>query len=223
MPLGRLEFYHAFLKGDHMAANESAPTQPNNPNSPNSKPSSADRQMLILRYVVAIACLIIALYVVLWPAVAYAPVPKVVLFLLISLLPAILFGAEAASRLEFKIPGFVFTTIGAGALCFGGLALLTHYSKPEEQIAVFHILDENQQPVNNLDRPGAVQVLLTGKGLTVTKFLDGNAVVLIFPEQVGECELQIKPSAIGKTYIGKVTYSGNRESDLVFGKQLKAN
>jgi hypothetical protein len=163
------------------------------------------------------------MYVALSPSVVYAPVPKVVLFLLVSLLPAVLFGAEAASRFQLKMGGFVFATAGAAAVSLGTLLLLTHLSKPQQQIAVFHVFDENGAPVNNLDRQGAVEVPLTSLGISITRFIDGNTVVLIFPEQVGDCDLRIKPLSIGKTYSGKVRYGGNRESELRFGTHLKGS
>lgn len=182
-----------------------------------------DRYASILRIVVVFAGLGLGMYVALSPGVVYAPVPRVVLFALISLLPAVLFGAEAASRFQLKFGGFVFATAGAAAVSLGTLMLLTYLSKPQQQIAVFHVFDENGTPVNNLDRSGAVEVPVTSQGISITRFIEGNTVVLIFPEQVGECDLRIKPLSMGKTYSGKVRYSGNRESELRLGTHLRAS
>jgi len=182
-----------------------------------------DRYLSIIRIIVVLAALALGIYVALSPGIVYAPVPRVILFLLVSLLPAVLFGAEAASRFELKIPGFVFATAGAAAVSLGILVTLHHLSKPQQQIAVFHILDEEGQPVTNLDRQGAVQVPLTNEGISITPFVDGNTIVLIFPEQVGECEIRVRPISMGKTYSGKVSYSGNRESALRLGTHLRSN
>ena len=43
--------------------------------------------------------------------------------------------------------------------------------------------------------PG-VDVLLTKQGIQVTKFVDNNSIVLIFPEQVDECECRIRPMSL---------------------------
>jgi hypothetical protein len=181
------------------------------------------KSWFLARLVSLAAILALAVYVVFSPSTVYAPVPKIALYTLLSLLPAILLGAEAASRFEFKLPGFIFVTGGSAGLFLFVLLFLTSHTKPEQQIAVFRIFDENNQPVGNLDRTGAVEVPLTDNGLSITKLVDGNAIVLIFPEQVGECELRIKPMSLGKVYVGRVSYSGTRESRLSLGKQLKSD
>ena len=176
--------------------------------------------MNIVRIVALSLILAVGIFVALSPSVIYAPTPKIVLYFLISLLPAIMFGAEASSRFEFKLPGFCFTTAGAFAACLGILVVLAHLSKPEEKIAVYHVFDESGQSVA-LDWNGALEVPVTSQGLTVTKFVDGNTVILIFPEQVGEAELRVKQYSSGPTYSGSVGYAGSRTVKLLLGDQLK--
>ena len=195
--------------------------QPNTHNSSDSQ-DRVNRLTTYLRLGIAALIVICGLYVALSPGVVYAPVPKIVLFCLISFLPAILFGAEAAARFDLKLPGFAFTTAGAAAIALGTLLLLSYLAKPEEQIAVYRIVDDRRQPVLGLDRDGAVEVQLSKQALMVTKLIDGNNVVLIFPEQVGECELVVKPLLLGPAYIGKVSYSGNRQVELMLGRDLKS-
>ena len=173
------------------------------------------------RWIIVFLILALGLYVALSPSVVYAPVPKVVLFCLISFLPAILFGAEAASKFNLKLPGFAFTTAGAAAVALGTLLLLNHLAKPEQQIAVYRIVDQQRQPVLGLDREGAVEIQLSNQALVVTKLIDGNNLVLIFPEQIGEADVLVKPVLTGPTYFGKVSYAGNRQSELMLGRDLK--
>lgn len=177
----------------------------------------------IVRVVASIAILGVGIFVALSPGLIYAPAPKIVLYCLISFLPAILFGAEAVSKFELKLPGFAITAFGAAALSFGFLMLLTYLTKPQQQIAVFHVLDESRQPITNLDREGVLEVPITDQGLSITRFVDGNTIILIFPEQVGECLIRIRPSSRGVSYSGKISYSGNRESELILGKNLRAD
>lgn len=174
---------------------------------------------------VKIICMVLILglgvFVALSPGVIYAPTPKIVLFFLISFLPSLLLGAEASSRFNLRLfPGFTFTTAGACAVCLGALLLLTYLSKPEEKIAVYQVYDENNDPVA-LDFKEALDVLVTAQGLSVTKFVDGNNVVLIFPEQVGSVELRVKKAPIGPSYTGTVGYAGTRTSKLILGRELR--
>jgi hypothetical protein len=178
--------------------------------------------MTAVKIICILLILGLGLFVALSPGVVYASTPKIVLFFLISFLPGLLLGAEASSRFNFRLFGFAFTTAGACAVCFGSLWLLTHLSKPEEKIAVYQIYDENNDPVA-LDWQGAFEVLVTSQGLTVTKFIDGNNTVLIFPEQVGSVEVRVKKAPIGPAYSGTVGYAGNRTSKLFLGKQLTLN
>jgi hypothetical protein len=68
-----------------------------------------------------IAILGVAVFVALSPRVVYAPQPRVVLYFLISVLVSILLGSEAAARLQLELPGFVFVSSGAAAVCFAML------------------------------------------------------------------------------------------------------
>lgn len=176
--------------------------------------------LAIVRTGVAVAVLVVGVIVALSPNVAYAPVPRIILYSLVALLPAILLGTEAASRLELRLPGIVFLATGSIAVFFFGLVVLTKYSKPEQQIAVFYIVDNQHQPIPNLDREGAIEVALTREGLSITKFLDGNALVLIFPEQVSTARVMVRPVSFGPTYSGEVTYTGNRQEYLVLDQDL---
>jgi hypothetical protein len=176
--------------------------------------------MNILKIIVIALILLLGIYVALSPELVYAPTPRIVLYFLICFLPSLLLGAEATSRFKLKLPGFAFTTAGACAVCFGALLLMTNLSKPEEKIAVFQIYDEKNEPVP-LDWSGALEIPVTAKGLSVTKFVDGNSLILVFPEQVGQVELRVKKSISSQTYSGEVTYAGSRTSKLILGQQLK--
>ncbi len=101
------------------------------------------------------------------------------------------------------------------------LVLLTRLAKPEQQIAVFHIVTAAGDPVAGLNRPDALTIPPSREGLSVTKFVDGHAVVLIFPEQVPEVDLAVRPVSFGPTYRGTIGFAGNRQRTLVLGRDLK--
>ncbi len=173
-----------------------------------------------LKVVVVSAILILGFFVALSPGVVYAPTPKIILYFLVSFLPGLLFGAEVTSKFDLKLPGFCFTTAGACAVCFGALVLLTTLSKPEAQIAVYHVFDQKGQKVR-VDLKDTLEIPLTARGIEIARFVQDNTVILLFPEQVGEAELIVRPTKDGPTYRGKVGYAGTRISNLFLGKQLQ--
>jgi hypothetical protein len=168
------------------------------------------------------AGLLLGLVVALNPQLVYAPTPRVILYMLIALLPAILFAAEATASFKFSLPGFVASTGGAAAILLIVLLVLTHLTKPEAQIAVFDIVDKNSQPIVGLDERGAVEVPLTSSGIAVKPLVDGNTIVLIFPEQAPVVELLVRPISTGPVYRGSVSYAGNRKRTLELGRDLLA-
>ncbi|MEW6664180.1 MAG: hypothetical protein AB1512_03020 [Thermodesulfobacteriota bacterium] len=174
----------------------------------------------MVKIVVLAVIFLDAIVVTLVPGLVFAPTPKVVLYFLISFLPALLFGVEASSRFKLKLPGFCFATGGAIAGCLGILLVLTYLSKPEENIAIFRIYDQDKQEVNLMWK-GAFEIPVTERGMTITKFVDGNTVVLIFPEQATKAELRVKLASLDRPYIGTVGYAGSRQSKLYLGKDLK--
>ena len=176
-----------------------------------------------VRTIAFVAILALGVFVALSPKVVYAPQPRVVLFLLMSVLVALLFGetATAVTHLQLDLPGFALLSTGATAICFGLLWLLNYLAKPEEKIAVFYIEQEDGKPVN-LQPKGAVEVPVTPKGLMVTHAVSGNnALILIFPEQVGEAQIRVRSHPNGDQFIGVVAYAGNRSSRLRLNHELK--
>jgi hypothetical protein len=179
-----------------------------------------EKAVNIVRIIVMILILGLAVFVALSPNVVYAPVPRVILFLLVSLLPAILLGAEGAARVKIKLPILILTATGAAGFLFGLLFFLNYLAKPEEKIAVYQVVDEKGNPVT-LDFDGAIDVSVSERGLSVTRFVEGNTVILIFPEQVGQAEIQVKKSPSDVIYTGQVNYAGTRTSKLKLGSDLK--
>jgi hypothetical protein len=172
-----------------------------------------------MRTVLILVVLGLGLYVALVPNLVYAPTPRIVLFFILSVIPAILFGSEVSSRFNVTLPGFVFAVAGAGAVFFGSLFLLDFLSKPEEKIAVFTFRDENGNDLR-IDAPDMLQISLSNTALPVSKFTEGSTLVVIFPEQVGEVNISIVKITGDKPYRGKIGYAGTRKMDLQLGKDL---
>lgn len=174
----------------------------------------------IVRVGASIAILLMAMAVAFMPNLFYAPVPKIVLFFLVSMLPAILLGAEASDRFQLNL-GWMVAVIGGGAaVSFVAFYLLVTFAKPEQQIAVFEIVDENNQEVS-LEWDGAYKVSLAGSALSVTHLAKGNQLVVIFPEQVASVTLSVRKSSQGEWYSGSLSYTGTRSLSKALGKDLK--
>src|SRR5207237_6630204 len=84
-----------------MAPNNQSPEQPGTPN--------PGLLMTVTRIVTLLAILLVGGYVALSPAVFYAPTPRIVLYLLVAILPAILFGSEIAASFRWEMKGLVIT------------------------------------------------------------------------------------------------------------------
>jgi hypothetical protein len=161
----------------------------------------------------------LGIYIALAPNIVYAPTPRVVLFFVLSVIPAVLFGSDVASKFDVSLPGFVFTVAGAGAVFFGSLFFLDRLSKPEQQIAVFAIYDENGDEFS-IDAPGILETKFSDKALSVTRFTAGNNLVVIFPEQVAEVEILVRKIVGAKPYRGKIKYAGTIKRDIILGSDL---
>lgn len=161
----------------------------------------------------------LGIYVALSPGLFYAPTPRIVLFFIISVIPAILFGNEAKAKFDIKLPGFIFSVVGSGAIFFGSLFLLDKVSKPAIQIAVYQFYDERSKPVA-LDGVGVFEIRENTLGTKVNSFIRGNTLVVIFPEQIGEIKVELHKTSL-KSYTGILDYTGVRESEIYLGKDLK--
>jgi hypothetical protein len=173
-----------------------------------------NRILLLVRSVTLFAIIAIVVYVAINPDLVYRPTPKAVLFLLVACVPAILFASEAAARFELKLPTFAASAGGAAAIVFISLLMLDRIAKPEQYVAVYRIFDANDQPVQGLNRPGALEFLPTEGGLRVTSYVDSNALVVIFPEQVREVVAMVRPVLSGPAQRLTLRYDGATERDI---------
>lgn len=158
--------------------------------------------------------------VVFVPGLVYTPPQKVVVFFLLALCPALLLADRASARFEMKLPGMVFTATGAAAILFGSLFALDHLAKPQQQIAVFEVLDDLRNPYP-LDSSEFRLHPDHSTGLVPTRFIDGSTLVLMFPQQLPAVTVSLTDPLSRKTYRGTITYAGNLTSDLIVGKDLK--
>jgi hypothetical protein len=176
--------------------------------------------MKYLRNIAIGSILVLLLLVALTPGLVYAPVPRVILFLLSSIFLAVFIGAEASTQFKLKLPGFLFVTGGAGALALGTLFLLVYLTKPDKQVVVFEVLDSSGEKVN-LGVFGALELERHPSGLQPTVFINGNAAVFIYPEQLVDQGIVVRTSTGGRAYRGTVSYARPPAVPLRISKDLK--
>jgi hypothetical protein len=167
-----------------------------------------------------VAILVLMIYVVLNPSISFAPVPRLVLFLLASVGMAILVGAEASTKFQFGWKGFAFAATGTAALAMGILWFLSSSLKPELQVMIFDVYDEQDREVNvEIERAVELRERPTNRpGFFIAR---RNQLVVVFPELVSEQTVRIRKATDMPFYEGTVSYAGSRKSSLKLGTDLK--
>ena len=158
----------------------------------------------------------IALYVMFHPGVAYAPVQRSLIFVTVAFMVALGCGQQVASaRLEIKLGWLAATYTGVFAVVFGLSWWLTKLSAPHTAVAVYHVYNEDTSQYR-LDLKGTVDIKETKEGSFARAFVDGNTMVIIFPEQAPEIEVGIRfPPMTGNQKWTTLSFAGTSETDLV--------
>src|SRR5207248_4166398 len=120
---------------------------------------------------------------VLVPNATFAPVPRLMLFFLSSAGVSILLGAEASTKFRMKLPGFFIVTTSTAALAFGFLMYLTSAIKPELQVAIYDVFDEDGKEAM-IDWDGAIELREVSSGRPGFFVAKRNRLVVTFPELV---------------------------------------
>lgn len=179
------------------------------------------------RLVLAVLVLMLV-YVALRPGVSYAPVQRTVLFAVLAVAIGISLGSSIAnSEIKLNLGWMVATYAGAPAVVFGLIILLTKLSAPDRQIALYHVLNPQNEKYNAISEFGdqVISVETDHGGISTRPLVevDGNAFALVFPEQVPTLRVGIRfPPATGKWYYKTLTYTGEGGNEpLVIGVDLK--
>lgn len=159
----------------------------------------------------------LGVFVALMPSLTFAPVPKMMLLFLVSLLPAILFGSKITAQFNLEIKGMVISTGGMFASILILMLFFYSLTKPEQQIAVFQIYENSQTNKFILDLPDSVSFDANATNLFPTKYQTGNTLILIFPEQLGSISVRFK-SGQNIVYRKTLSYAGNRESIITLSQ-----
>ena len=155
-----------------------------------------------------IAILALAFFVALNPNVAYAPTPRVILFFLMSILPAILFAGELQAKFNFSVGKFVAAGSGVFAAMMIILFVLDHLTKVELPITIYNVLRAENKKTYPIDGPGVTNVESDGQGRTATVFTKGNQLLVIFHKDSPTAYIKVR-SSDGEMQDVTVQYSGS--------------
>jgi len=177
-----------------------------------------DKYNGLVKIVAILTILIVTVYIVLHPYISYLQTPRIVLFFLISMLPAILLGSEVTNHFELKLPAFILTTTGAAAVFFGALMLLVYFSKEDQKFAVYNVYNESRSSFSLEFQNIAIE----GGNVKTDYFTKQNHLLVIFPPGIDMLKMEMHNSANNRGYNCSISYSGNKERDsLIIGKDLK--
>jgi hypothetical protein len=169
--------------------------------------------------VVGLVILALLVFVALNPNLTYAPVPRVILFLLAAVFPALFITTTAATKFRLEAKNFLFMTTGASAFFLFLLFALTYLAKPQLQVVMFEVVDKDNTQVN-LAPMGAFQLEAHQSGISANAFIKGNAVVMVFPEQIVEQRIRVKLATDGPVYSAPISYAKPPTKPLRIGTDL---
>lgn len=173
---------------------------------------------------IAISILILGLIVIIFPGITYTPTQRVILFLIISILPTILF-ADSAVKAKFviKLPGITFLAMGTFAALLGTTFFLNYLAKPEQQIAgynIYKLQDNGSYGKMELNKE-MVELETIAKG-EQSYYIDNNTIIIVFPEQLPKATIILKPYGNNEIFECEVRYtSSNINNRLFFDKDFK--
>ncbi len=170
---------------------------------------SINRESLDL--ILSVLIIVITIVAIFLP-ISYTPTQRTMLFFVNSILLAILFGKNAQTKFNLKLPGFVFSTVGAAAIAMGCMVLLHHLNSPDISIGVYEIFDEQGKRIELENSDIKVPVGINAS--TPEIFVRGNSLIVIFPHGCEKVSVEIKK------YFGDIRYIINKKECLHFGKDL---
>jgi hypothetical protein len=160
-----------------------------------------------LRIAAAVSILALGLWVALKPDIAYAPTSRVVLFFLLTFLPAILFAGELNANFHLNLGQFVASGTGAFAAMMIVLFTLDWLAKEDRQLGVFSIERENGTSLP-VDGAGVLATEKDGLGRQPSVFAEGNQVLILFDKDAPHATL-VYHAPDGTELRAPVQYSGS--------------
>jgi hypothetical protein len=186
--------------------------------SPATPPSPPDLVQRIFDGVIILACLGTAVWVVLNPEIGYAKTSQATLFVLLSLLPAVLLTRFLHAEFRLNLRAASIRAGGLAGFLFAALMLLSYLTRPEFRIATYNVRDPSGEPAI-LDGSGVVKVN-GSHGEKLDFCVADDRVYIVFPEQVPQATLEVRhPPVSGQMHAIPISYAGNRPGILTLSKE----
>lgn len=173
-----------------------------------------------LNATVALVLLVAVTYALFSPELPVGRDRRVILYLFCSLAAALLFGSSVLDRVELKGPGIGLVLSGSMAGAFGAFALLMYFSRPEEVIVVFDIVDSTSRPVA-LHPSHAISVTGDTVATNPAYAVDKTSLFVVFRDDMGAVIVSIQPTDTDPVFVGRIEMPARARKTLRFGTDLK--
>lgn len=126
-----------------------------------------------------VVSIFILMIVVIFCPISYGPIQETVLFLVSSILVALMFGKYSKSKFKMKIGVFTATTTGSAALIFIAMLLLTNISTPKTSIGVYTLVDKLSNPL--IFDAKLIKIAPDSRMQVPTYYVNDNTLIVVFP------------------------------------------
>lgn len=149
---------------------------------------------IVIDGIVCLAAIGVALHVSFNPNVMYPTAGRAMLYALFAVMVAIVIGRESAVYLKVKGPGVVLVAAGAFAAFLVTLYALDHIAKPHFTASVYKVYRDEvtREPVLLRESLSWEVQSSSSAPVDLTHYVDGNTLVIIFPDQAPEARLTIR-------------------------------
>jgi len=156
------------------------------------------------------------------PTSGYSSFSRSTLNFLTAASAAVLFMSTTNALFKWNSKtGASVTIVGSFVLVIVGFELLVHAGRPDLQMTAYEVVDENNQAIT-IEAKDQIDMGRNRVGLQPTYCVDGNKMLLVFPEQLTEVGVGIEhPPGSHHWHRGKITYVGTQAYTLKLGSDLK--
>lgn len=169
---------------------------------------------------IVVVLLVVLGYVLFSPELPVGRDRRIILYLFCAVAVALLFGSSALDRVEFKGPGIAVVLGGSMAGALGAFALLMHFSRPEEVVVVFDIVDAVSRPVA-LHPAHAISVSSDTVATNPTYAVDKTSLFVVFRDDMGAVTVSIQPTDTDPVFVGRIEMPATTRKTLRLGRDLR--
>jgi hypothetical protein len=144
---------------------------------------------------------------------------RTILHFISAMLICLLFGSTAADKVTWKGNGAFVVLSGSAAIALVTFAALQYFSRGEEVVAVFDIVDTSGKPLP-LQPVESVVVQSESSATNPAFALNSSTLFVVFRDDVGAIRISIQPTASEAIFHGRAELPAHARRTLRLGKDL---